>query len=165
MKPLVAEGHKLHAKLKNHELNAFFPAAISNLSNTIINFVGSAPYYLYGADGKFSGAKDYHMDDKKVKTFQGEEFDWPTFKRYIENTPALGGREFCLWVVKDIRRTAGQIRPVLQEVIKSRKADPGVDLFQERLMKATIAELDPLEVQIRGTKPASPAPDGAPQKP
>jgi hypothetical protein len=164
MKPLVAEGNKLQQKVDYHELKAFYPASVNNLSYTIRNVVGNAPYYTYGADGKFSGAKDYHADNNQVKTFQGESFDWANLKRYVEQTPAMGGREFCLWVIKDLRRTGGQMRPEIQEAIKTHKAAPGVDMFQERLSKATITDLDPLEVQIRGAKPSTPASDPAPQK-
>ena len=164
MKPLVAEGNKLQHKLDYHELKAFYPASVNNLSYTIRNVVGNAPYYTYGADGKFTGAKDYHADNNQVKTFQGESFDWVNLKRYVENTPAMGGREFCLWIVKDLRRTGGQMRPEIQEALKTHKAAPGVDMFQERLAKATITELDPLEVQIRGAKPAALNSDGGAQK-
>lgn len=152
MKPLQTEGTRFQSKLENHELKAYYPAAINNMYYTIRNVVNNAPYYIYGADGKFAGAKDYHADGEKVKTFRGEEFNWENLKRYIEDTPAIGGREFCLWVIKDLRRTAGQMRPEIQECIKSHKAAPGVDFWQERLSKATFSDLDPLETEIRGPK-------------
>jgi hypothetical protein len=165
LKPLSAEGNKFQAKLDYHELKAYFPASVNNLSYTVRNVVGNAPYYTYGTDGKFSGAKDYHADNNKVKDFQGVEFDWANLKRYIENTPAMAGREFCLWIVKDLRRTGGQMRPDIQNSLKTHKTAAGVDFFQDRLSKATITELDALEAQIRGSKaPAAPPGDGGAQK-
>jgi hypothetical protein len=158
MKPLSAEGNKFQAKIDNHELKAYFPAAVNNLCYTVRNVVNNSPYYTYGDDGKFSGAKDYHADNNKVKTFQGEEFNWANLKRYIENTPAMAGREFCLWVVKDMRRTAGTLRPEVKEAISRHKTAAGVDFFQERLVKATISDLDALETVIRGVKTAPPPP-------
>lgn len=152
VKPLSLEGSKFQAKLENHELKQFYPASINNLYYTVRNMVNNAPYYTFGADDKFSGAKDYHADGEKVKTFRGEEFNWENLKRYIEDSPAIGGREFCLWVLKDLRRTAGQMRPDIQEAIKKNKAAPGVDFFQERLAKATFSDIDPLEAEIRGPK-------------
>jgi hypothetical protein len=54
--------------------------------------------------------------------------------------------------VKDLRRTAGKMRPEILEAIKLQKAAPGVDVFAERLQKATISDLDVLEADIRGKK-------------
>jgi hypothetical protein len=154
MKPLVAEGKKLQAKLDHHELKAFYPAAVDSLHYTVRNFVNNAPYYTFEG-GKFTGASDYHADNKKVQTFRGEEFNWDNLKRYIEEALPVGGREFCLWMIKDLRRTAGQMRPEIQDAVKSQKAAPGVETWAERLSKATISELDGLEVEIRGTKVAA----------
>jgi hypothetical protein len=158
-KPLVAEGTKFQAKLEHSELKGYYPAAISNLYYTVRNVVNNAPYYTYGADGKFSGARDYHADGEKVKTFRGEEFNWDNLKRYIEDALPIAGREFCLWIVKDIRRT-GASRTELTEAVKAQKAAPGVDFYQERLMKAGISDIDALEADIRGLKP-----DGSPKEP
>lgn len=156
VKPLSSEGEKFKAKLEHHPLKAYYPAAVNNLFYTIRNVVNNAPYYTFGQDGKFTGAKDYHADNEQVKTFQGEAFNWANLKRYIENTTVMGGREFCLWVVKDLRRTAGVMRPEVKEAISRHKTAAGVDLFQERLQKATFSDLDVLETQIRGTKPPAP---------
>lgn len=151
-KMLVADGNKLSNRISNHELRAYYPAAMSNLFNTIRNVVGNAPYYTFGGDGKFSGAKDYHAESKKVSTFRNEDFNWENLKRYVEETSTCAGREFSLWVVKDLRRTAGQQRPELLEAVKAQKAAPGVELYAERLMKATLSDIDALEADIRGKK-------------
>jgi hypothetical protein len=151
-KGLVLEGQKLQNRLQNHELHAYYPAAVNNLFFTIRNVVNNAQYYTFGADGKFSGARDYHADDQKVQTFRKEDFNWDNLKRYIEESSGIGGREFCLWIIKDLRRTAGQMRPEIVDAIKSQKAAPGVDFFQDRLQKATITEIDALEKEIRGSK-------------
>jgi hypothetical protein len=150
-KPLVDEARKLRAKLETHELKAYYPAAVNNMMRTIQNIQTNAPYYTF-QDGKFSGAKDYHADSKKVSTFRNEDFTWDNLKRYIEESMGCSGREFCLWIVKDLRRTAGQMRPEILDALKQQKATPGVDLFVERLQKATISDLDPLEAEIRGKK-------------
>jgi hypothetical protein len=154
-KPLVEEARKLRMKLETHELRAFYPAAVNNMQRTIQNIQTNAPYYTF-QDGKFSGAKDYHADSKKVSTFRNEDFTWDNLKRYIEESMSCSGREFCLWIVKDLRRTAGQMRPEILEALKQQKATPGVDVFVDRLQKATISDLDPLEVEIRGKKAGAP---------
>ena len=151
-KALVAEGTKLNTRVLNSDLRSYYPAAMNNLIFTLRNVLGSAPYYTFGADGKFSGAKDYHADNKKVSTFRNEEFSWDNLKRYVEETLPCAGREFSLWIVKDLRRTAGTMRNDIQEAIKAQKAAPGVDLYADRLAKATISELDAIEADIRGKK-------------
>ncbi|HZE99813.1 MAG TPA: hypothetical protein VE981_22595 [Planctomycetota bacterium] len=148
-KGLVAEGNKMRVKLENHELKAFFPAAVNNMFYTVRNMVTNAPYYTF-SDGKFTGAKDYHADQKKVQTFKKEEFSWENLKRYIEESGPCAGREFSLWIVKDLRRTAGQMRSEISDAVRQQKAAPGVDLFVDRLLKATISDLGPLENDIRG---------------
>lgn len=155
MKGLVQEGNKFLAKMENNELRAFFPATLNALHFTVQNVVGSAPYYLFDKDGKFAGAKDYHTDGKKVLTFRGDEFNWDTVRRYMDDAVSSGGREFCLWVIKDLRRTASPVRPEVQEALKHHKGLPGVDVYWERLSKAGISDLDPLETEIRGVKPTA----------
>jgi hypothetical protein len=70
----------------------------------------------------------------------------------VEETGPCAGREFSLWILKDLRRTAGQMRPEIQDAIKAQKSHPGVELYADRLAKATISDLDALEAEIRGIK-------------
>jgi hypothetical protein len=149
-KPLTAEGTKFQAKLEHHELKSYYPAAVNTLYYTIRNVVNNAPYYTFGG-GKFTGARDYHAAGEKVKTFRNEDFNWENLKRYVDEAQSIGGREFCLWILKDLRRTAGQMRNEITEAIKSQKTAAGVDGWQERLLKATITDIDPLEAEIRGS--------------
>lgn len=148
-KALVAEANKLRAKLEGHELKGFYPAAVNNLFYTVRNVITNAPYYTF-SDGKFTGAKDYHADSKKVSTYRNEDFNWENLKRYVEESLPCSGREFSLWIVKDLRRTGGVMRPDIQEAVKQQTKAAGVDVFAERLQKATISDLDPLEAEIRG---------------
>jgi hypothetical protein len=158
-KELVAEANKLRNKLEGHELRGYYPAAVTNMHYTVRNIITNAPYYTF-SDGKFSGAKDYHADSKKVSTYRNEDFTWDNLKRYVEESGPCAGREFSLWIVKDLRRTAGQMRPEIQEAVKQQQKAAGVDLYAERLQKATISDLDPLEAEIRGKKGDAPPKDG-----
>lgn len=154
-KPLVAEGTKWQAKLEHHELKSYYPAAVNTLYYTMRNVVNNAPYYTF-AGGKFTGARDYHAAGEKVKTFRNEDFNWDNLKKYVDEAAQIAGREFCLWVLKDLRRTAGSMRNEVVEAIKAQKTAPGVDVWQERLQKATITDIDALEVEIRGQKKDAP---------
>src|SRR5205823_3076021 len=77
---------------KSTELKSYYPAGVSNVSFTVRNIVSSAPYYTFSG-GKFTGAKDYHADNQKVKTYRNEEFSWDNLKRYVEEAAPIGGRE------------------------------------------------------------------------
>ncbi|HVR87314.1 MAG TPA: hypothetical protein VMU54_23520, partial [Planctomycetota bacterium] len=151
-KVLTAEGNKLTKKISNSDLRAYYPAAMDNLYFTMRGVVGNSPYYTFGADGKFAGAADYHADNKKVATFRNEDFTWENLKRYVEESLSCAGREFSLWIVKDLRRTAGLMRSEIQDAVKAQKAAPGVEPYAERLAKATISDLDGLEADIRNLK-------------
>jgi len=158
-KDLVAEANRLRSKLEGHQLKAYYPAAVNNMYYTVRNIITNAPYYTFG-DGKFTGAKDYHANSKKVSTFRNEDFTWDNLKRYVEESMPCAGREFALWIVKDLRRTAGQMRPEILDAVKQQKAAPGVVLFADRLQKATISDLDALEAEIRGQKAGPPPKEG-----
>lgn len=158
-KALVGEATKLRAKLEGHDLRAFYPASVNTMIRTIQNVQTNAPYYTF-SDGKFTGAKDYHADSKKVSTFRNEDFTWDNLKRYIEEAMSCSGREFSLWIVKDLRRTAGQMRSEIQEAVKQQQKAPGVDIYADRLQKATISDLDALEADIRGKNSGAPPKDG-----
>ncbi len=160
-KELSAEGTKFMLRMDRLDVRTFFPASSANLAFAIRTFVANAPYYTFGPDGKFTGAHDYHADDKKVMTHRGEDFNWENLKRYVEETLSIAGREFGLWVVKDLRRTAGTMRGEVAEALKKMKTHAGLDIYYERLSKATITDLDALETELRG-KP-DPTPKNAPK--
>lgn len=157
-KELNAEANKLLTRIDTHNLKAFYPAAMTTLVQTLRSITRGTNVLIF-ENGKFSGAKDYHAEDKKMQTFRDEDYSWENFKRYVEEALTCAGREYSLWIVKDLRRTAGQMRPEIQEALKQQAKTPGVDVWADRLAKATITDLDALEVEIRGKKAAAPPKD------
>lgn len=72
------------------------------------------------------------------------------FRRYVEQSVPLAGREFALWVIKDLRRAGtGGGRT---EALNARASHPGLEAFVERLAKARPEDLETLEKEIRGGK-------------
>lgn len=148
---LFKKSTKLLQKMRNSPAKMFYPAAIEQLDSHINNLSGNHKNFTF-EKGKFTGARSYHADNQEVKTLRGETFNFENFKRYVQEGPAIAGREYLLWTIKDMRRTsAAAPRPEFLAVIKENaKENAGIGPFAERMEKATPADLDALELLIRG---------------
>jgi len=145
---LLKENGKLLEKIENSALvKTIFPAGQYTLQETIRSLQGSAPYFAF-EEGKFVGVKSPYPDGP-TKTFRNELFTFAAIHRYLEEVIPIAGREFSLWVVKDLRRTGGVMSAELLETLQSQKAAPGVAPYAERMEKAAAADLDALERDIR----------------
>jgi hypothetical protein len=149
-KELSKDNAKLLPKIDASPLKKFYPAGMSQLLYTIRSLAATAPYFHF-EEGKFAGGRSYHADNQIIKTHRDETFNWENLKRYTQEAIALAGREFCLWAVKDMRRTGGALRPEFVSVLQDKKKDNlGIAPYAERLEKAGLAEIDALEAEIRG---------------
>lgn len=145
-KRLEREGASMKNKLNRSDVESIYPAAYSQLWYTMRNITGTAPYFVWGEDGKFAGGKSYHAKAEKIETYREEEFTYDNLKRYATEASVLAGREFALWAVKDLRRTGGRLSPDLRRQIEKYKEHPGVAPYAERLLIVTedkdLEELD-----------------------
>jgi hypothetical protein len=159
-KEIERDNARLLAKVNASPLKPYYPAALSQIG-AALQGLASASRGLKFENGKLAGITDYHADDRPAETHRKEPLNTANLKRYCEEASALAGREFCLWIVKDLRRTAGTLNaaflPALQE---TKKANPGVAPFADRLEKAGLADLDALETAIRGGGAVKPSPPG-----
>jgi hypothetical protein len=142
---------KLRTKAELSELRAYFPAALAEIQSTI-EVVHQNLRYIVFKDGKFAGAKDYHAGDNMVRTHQNDPYAHENFRRYIDEAPGVAGREICLWVLKDFRRSGNQLRPETAAVVKTLAKKPGVAEFAERLQALTVDQLEGLEKAVRDAK-------------
>jgi hypothetical protein len=166
-KQITKENATLQAKLERSEARNLYPAAYSQVFFTIRSLQGTSPYFHWEG-GKFAGGKSYHADNQEIKTHRDEKYDYTNLKRYVEESDVVAGREFCLWVVKDLRRAAGKLSSDLAEALKTNALKPGIAPWAERLQKAVVEDLDPLEKEIRTAifeKPADPVKEGEKPKP
>ncbi len=67
-------------------------------------------------------------------------------KKYLTEASEAAGREFALWVIKDIRR-AGKVSETLIRAIKNHADHPGLSLYTNRLQQGE--HLEELENLIR----------------
>lgn len=151
-KDLTAENGKLLKRCEQSGLKALYPAALSQIHYTVRNLQGNSPYFTFEA-GKFVGATSYHADNQKLKTFREEDFTFENFKRYCNDSVAIGGREFALWILKDFRRAGNQLHPDAADAINQMKAHAGVVEFVE-VLKAlkTEEQAKQAEKEIRAAK-------------
>ena len=85
---------------------------------------------------------------RRSTDYQGDG-TWEMLKRYVDSASRVSGREFCLWVIKDRRRTGGTLSPEIAKALDSHKGDPGVSRWADLLEKATLADLVAVEEDIR----------------
>jgi len=149
---------KLRAKAEVHEVRDYYRASMTEIHSTI-EVVHQNLRYIVFKDGKFAGAKDYHAGDNQVKTHQGDPYAHENFLRYIQQAPAIAGRELCLWIIKDFRRSGNALRVETAELIKRVSKRAGVAEFAERLAALTPEQADALEKDVRNAKL-----EGAPEK-
>jgi hypothetical protein len=134
---LVPAARALRERLERLPARALFPATADTLLYAARNLDGDSAYFAWKA-GVFEGPVSYHADQRKLKTFRGDEWTFASLRRYAREAPAVAARELALWIVKDLRR-AGP-RPELAALAKRTP-------FAERLGAGS--DLDALEAEIR----------------
>lgn len=141
------EGDRLLKRLVAMKAASLYPAAHNQIVLSINGLLGARTWFKW-KEGKLS-AESYHADGKPIPTFRGEPFAIETYRKYVEEVPAIAGREFALWGVKELRRPGAKREPLL-EALKLQGAHAGTEAFAERLREADAGALDGLEAEIRG---------------
>jgi hypothetical protein len=144
-KTLLRKGATLLAQIDKSESRKLYPAAHGQIQSTVRDILSNARSFVW-KDGKFSGAAAYHNKNEPEMNFRQEEFTFANFRRYVNEATGISGREFALWIVKDIRR-AGR-RSVHGEAVRQEARRPGVAEYAARLGEESPA-LAQLEEDIR----------------
>lgn len=132
-------------KAQGDPLKGPYPATIG-ASLAVLNYIqGTMPDYKWEG-GKFLVKNVYG----EVKDFEGKPYSFATFLKYMEETEALGGREFALWIAKDVRR-GGDPKKLALEVQKLAK-QPAVAPFAAKLAGLTRENAEAIEKEIRNVK-------------
>ncbi len=142
---LAKQAGDLIARIDKSEYARLYTAAAGELVAVLRNVQANANYLVFTPDGKLEGAFDYHTGGK-AETYRAEEFSFDRMAKYAEEVVDLGGREFCLWLVKDVRRS-GSLREPLRKALKELEKRPGVDPHAEALERGE--DLDDLEKLLR----------------
>jgi hypothetical protein len=145
-KALTRKGNALLAQLEKSATRTLFPAAHGQIRSTIGDLVSNARSFVW-KDGKFAGAAAYHNKNEPEMNFRHEDFTFVNFRRYVDESMGVAGREFALWIVKDLRR-AGR-RDVHAEAVRRHADRRGAKEFVPRLLEES-EDLARLEEDIRG---------------
>lgn len=142
-KGFAAEAAKLKARCDGFAAAGLYPAAARELSKVCNDLLGALPIFTWEG-GRFDGPKSYYTNNRRGKTFRGDAFEFATLRGYLDAAVVVGGREFGLWILKDLARRGP--RPELAETAARSASRPGVAPFAARLL----GEAGPaLEAEIR----------------
>jgi hypothetical protein len=159
---LAKDGGALLTKFERNDSAVLYSAAFSQIHTTIQQLQACAVYFNW--TGGSMKATSYHANFEEIKTFRQEEFNFKNLKRYIQDSIVVAGREMGLWIVKDLKRTNGQYRPEIMDILKANTQHQGLTEFADRLGKLTPADLDAMEKEIRGIREAEKKPAEEPPK-
>jgi hypothetical protein len=145
-KELVADAERLCVRARNFAPKSVYPAALREIEFTVRNLSLLMGYFRW-IDGKFAGPNSYYNSGKGDLTYRSDAFAFSTLRRYLDDAVGIGGREFCLWILKDARRAG--LHDAHRLLLKSQSKAPGIEPFAERLMNAPKEDLAALEATIR----------------
>ena len=145
---LEKEAEKFLKKIEEAQAAQVYTASFKESRDTVRNMKGNAALFQFGDDGKCRGPFNY-MTKKPAQTIHQEDFTFERIKKYLEEAGTVAGREYCLWLVKDIRRV-GERRAAIVDALKVQKHHAGVGDHAARLEAATLSDLDDLERDLRG---------------
>jgi len=140
---------RLMNDIERSEAKQFYPAAGGEVNSILGSVQSNSRYCVFGADGKLEKVRNYHNPDDKATTHRQEEFNWDNFKKYLDESLEIAGREYALWVIKDTRR-AGRVTEGLVKAVKDQAGHAGVSLYVNRLQEGD--RLDELEAIVRQPK-------------
>jgi hypothetical protein len=132
-------------KFDSTPLERVFPASVLELRLTMRNLKGNAEAILFNTDGSCKGSIDYRTQ-KPTKTIHSQDFTFEAILKDVEATRAAVGREFALWLIKDVRRSGP--RPELTALLRSEAKHPGLAEHAQAL--DGFKESEAVEKQIRG---------------
>ncbi len=147
---LESEVRRLMEEVGQSEAKKVFPAASLRLSAGTDIIFAATRCIRFDGGGKPRGFTNFENPQDPILKFEGEVFAWEGHRKRIEGMKETAGREFALWALKDLRRTAGRPGAALLAALRKDAQHPGLAPYAEKLQRG-----DPpkdLEDSIRGTK-------------
>ncbi len=130
---LIRDAQRLQTRTNNFATTSVYPAALRQISYTARDLATSIPDFKW-LEGKYQGPSSYYTEDKKKRTFRQDPFEFAALRKYLDEAEVIAGREFGLWIVKDLRRIG--LQDAHRALVTSMAKRPGVSGFEERLLAA-----------------------------
>jgi hypothetical protein len=121
----------------------FYPAAFGVLQLASTTLRAVAVHIGFGPGGKMEFKTQGSAGRARGLL---EDFGFERLAKQVERARGVAGREFCLWIVKALRR--GVARDALMGAVRNHAEHEGVSAFSDRLERTD--DLDGLEKSIRG---------------
>lgn len=131
---------------------SLYSGALNELLGHMDTLNGTMQVFKF-VNGEFKSAEDYYGEKEDNRS---SKFAIANLIRYMDEVEVVAGREFCLWMIKEFRRSA-DVKLIDAEVEKQAKAkQPHILPYADRLKK--LKDLKPeeiayLEKQLRGEEP------------
>lgn len=138
---LQKEAAGLSRKLEEGPARRLYPAAIREIQSAVWSL------------RREGGSANYHALGQAVKTRETSEKAFDGLKKTVEEASVIAGREFALWVLKEMKRSGGSMGRELSEAVESLDKRAGIMPFAERLQKAAPEERPALEQELRAGTP------------
>jgi hypothetical protein len=148
-KALIDEAERFKIRAENFARTGLYPASTSQIGFIARNLEISIAIFKW-EDGKFAGPKDYHTDNKKGLTHRRDPFEFEMLRKYLDEAVVVAGREFDLWILKDVRRAG--LEDLHHRIVKEQEKRPGVSEFAEQLQSLPGQDSGALELEIRALK-------------
>jgi hypothetical protein len=148
---LTEDIRALEAELGTCASKQVFTAAGSRLVSAVGILFGAMRFARFDrGTGKLTGFFNMENPQDPVVKFEDEVLSWDCLKRRLADMKETAGREFALWALKDMRRTAGRPSPALLAALQAGASHAGLAPFADRLMKGSPPR--ELEAEIRTPK-------------
>lgn len=141
-KALISDAEALQRRAEALAGSGLYPAGASQIGFTARDLATALSIFKW-EDGKFAGPKSYYTNGQLALTFRREPFGIDRLRKYLEEAVGIAGREFDLWILKDVRRIG--LQESHRRAVKEQAHRPGVAEFADVLLESREA----LEPRIR----------------
>ncbi|HZE97658.1 MAG TPA: hypothetical protein VE981_11575 [Planctomycetota bacterium] len=146
-KAIAAEAGRLQKRLDGFAAVGLYPAACHELAYALRDLVTAMGIFTW-SDGKFAGPVSYYTNNKPARTFRNDEFAFAALRRYVDGAVFIGGREFCLWILRESAR--GGSKAEIAKAVERAQNRPGIRDFGARLTEENARGL---EGEVRFLRP------------
>jgi hypothetical protein len=131
---------------------SLYSGALNELAGHMDTLNGTMQSFKF-VNGEFKSAEDYYGEKEDNRA---SKFSIQNLVKYMDEVEVVAGREFCLWMIKEFRRSA-DTKLINAELEKQTRAKhPRITPYADRLKKLknmTPEDIAYLEKQLRGDEP------------
>lgn len=148
-KEFIADAERIQSLATSFGGGSLFPASMGEVECVARDLAVLMPIFRW-EEGKFAGPKSYYTNGRPATTFHSDPFGFDALRQYVDRAIVIAGREFLLWIVRDVRRAS--LGEDHRRLVRSNALMPGVADFAQRFLQVDADGLAGLEPEIRAVK-------------